>query len=41
MLSKKYINNSAQLFLKENKKKQTKILLKPLKILNENLNNLI
>ena len=35
IISKKYIINSANLFLKENKKKQTKKLLKPLKILNE------
>ena len=35
IIAKKYINNSANLFLKENKKKQTKKLLKPLKILNE------
>ena len=35
IISKKYINNSAYLFLKENKKKQIKKLLKPLKILNE------
>ena len=35
IMSKKYMNNSAKLFLKENKKKQTKKLLKPLKILNE------
>ena len=35
IISKKYISNSANLFLKENKKKQTKKLLKPLKILNE------
>ena len=35
IITKKYINNSANLFLKENKKKQTKNLLKPLKILNE------
>jgi len=35
IISKIYINNSANLFLKENKKKQTKKLLKPLKILNE------
>ena len=34
-ITKKYINNSAYLFLKENKKKQIKKLLKPLKILNE------
>ena len=35
ILSKKYILNSAKLFLKENKKKQIKKLLIPLKILNE------
>ena len=35
IISKKYINNSVNLFLKENKKKQTKKLLKPLKLLNE------
>jgi molecular chaperone GrpE (heat shock protein) len=35
IIRKKYMNNSANLFLKENKKKQTKKLLKPLKILNE------
>ena len=35
IISKKYIINSANLFLKENKKKQTKKLLEPLKILNE------
>ena len=35
IISKKYINNSANLFLKENKKKQTNKLLKPLKLLNE------
>ena len=35
ILSKKYILNSAQLFLKENKRKQIKKLLIPLKILNE------
>ena len=34
-ISKKYIYNSANLFLKENKKKQIKKLIKPLKILNE------
>ena len=34
-LSKEYILNSANLFLKGNKKKQIKKLLKPLKILNE------
>ena len=34
-LSKKYILNSAQLFLKENKNKQIKKLLKPLKILKD------
>ena len=35
ILSKKYLLNSAKLFLKENKKKQIKKLLIPLKILNE------
>ena len=35
IISKKYIINSSKLILKENKKKQTKKLLKPLKILNE------
>ena len=35
ILSKKYILNSAKLFLKENKRKQIKKLLIPLKILNE------
>ena len=35
IISKKYINNSSYLFLKENKKKHIKKLLKPLKILNE------
>ena len=35
VISKKYIKNSALLFLKENKKKHTKKLLNPLKILNE------
>ena len=34
-ISKKYINNSSLLFLKENKKKNAKKLLKPLKILYE------
>ena len=35
IISKKYIANSAKLILKENKKKQTQRLLKPLKLLNE------
>ena len=35
IISKKYTINSSKLILKENKKKQTKKLLKPLKILNE------
>ena len=34
-LTKNYINNSANLFLKENKKKQIKKLLEPLKLLND------